>query len=87
MILPSHFFFFFLLLAPFLSFYSLGLPELEPNRDDLIMDQVLVGQKFGDVAPIIGKVIEKFYSMKLLFVKYWALMVNYEWESKCEIIT
>ena len=77
-LLELFFFLFLFLLAQLLTFTSLGLPKIEPNREDPIMDQVLVGQELQDVLPTIRKLTENFNSLKLLFVEYRALMVNYE---------
>ena len=54
----------------------LRLPKLESHRNDLVMDQVLVGQEFEDVAPTFKKLTEYFHSTKLLFVEYMVFSVN-----------
>lgn len=65
----------FLLLVLLLSLHSasplvtLKLPNLEPDGNDPVVNQVLVSQELKDVTPAVKKLAQDFDSMKPLLVK------------------
>ena len=68
----TFFFFFFLpifFLTQNLTLVALELTELEPDKDDLVVDQILAHDELKDDAPAVRKLAQDLNMMKLLLIK------------------